>query len=744
MIKPVLSFFKSIDFFKSVTLLFSILVPLSVLGFTGHINLAVSVVMGVFLCSPSDIPGSNRHMALGILAGSLTAIITTLAIHVALVSLWVLLPVLSLIVFFNSMIAVYGFRASLVSFSGLLAVIFAFAHPTTGSDLFVHVGLLFLGSMWYLGVTTLAHALVSRRHNQLILAECMTLTARYLRIRAQRLQEPARNRELQEELFQLQTDINEKHEKLREIFVSERTRSGASHFANKYILIFIELVDILELTMSSPANYQKVSEIFEGKENYLQPFIDIQHNMARQLEALAEVVAGDRKIRITQKAAPLFQKASERINQYSGSHSLAVAPEEVIILRNLLDYEQKQQQKIESIERVLQDLVDQEQIRTRSKDVEKFITQQDYDLSVIKQNLNASSPIFRHAIRLTVTVLGGYTLGTLLPIQNPYWIILTIIVIMRPSYGLTKSRSIQRVFGTLIGAAIALGVVLLTQNPYIYGSIAAISLVFAFSLVQKNYAGSAIFITLNVVFLYALIKPDALGVIQFRVLDTAMGAGLSFLASLLLWPSWEFMNIQQVISDSIEANRKYLQEISLFYQHKGELPTSYKLARKEAFLAIGNLSAAFQRMSQEPKSKRQNFSKIYEMVVLNHTFLTAAAAMGTFIQNHATTEKSEHFQTYIDSTDFQLRAAQGYLTNQQPEIELAPFNLDQAHSYLEHQFEKVAQQHPEWLSVGEGPLQPVETMVPLQEASLITGQLTWLHTLAENTRNTANDLTKTL
>lgn len=742
MMKQVLSFLKSIDFFKSLTLLFSVLVPLLLFGWLGgNTAPAVSIVMGVFLCSPSDVPGSIRHMALGILVSSVIGTLTTVAIHLSFFSIWVLLPVLSVLVFFNSMLSVYGFRASLVSFSGLLAIILAFAHPTAGRDTLLHAGLLLAGGMWYLAVTMLAHSLVYRRQNQLILSECMHLTAKYLSIRGKLVEKPEESEGLQKELFRLQTEINEKHEKLREIFVAERTRFGSSHSANKYILIFIELIDMLELAMSNPANYQRISTYFTGQQTSLKPFVDITYALSHQLEQLAEVVSGDRKMRKQKEIEHLYQQAQDSIQHYLKTNQISPTHEGVIILRNLFDYEQKQQQKIESIERVLQDLVDQEQIMQRSKDVEKFIVPQDYDLSVIRQNLNPRSNIFRHAVRLTFTVLCGYVLGTVLPIQNPYWIMLTIIVIMRPSYGLTKSRSIQRVYGTLIGGAIALGIVLLTQNQYVYGTLAAISLVFAFSLVQKNYAGAAVFITLLVVFLYALMKPDAFRVIEFRVLDTTIGAALSFLASLFLWPSWEFMNVQSVIADSIKANCAYLQEISTFYQKKGELPTSYKLARKEAFLAIGNLSAAFQRMSQEPRSKQQNFSKVYEMVVLNHTFLSAAAAMGTYIQNHVTTEKSQYFQTFIDTIDENLKVGQGILNQEDTATESNTVQLDKAKSYLEQQYEAVAERHQNYWAQDMGPVQE-ERHLQLQEASLITGQLKWLHTLSESIRNTARELMK--
>jgi uncharacterized membrane protein YccC len=62
------------------------------------------------------------------------------------------------------------------------------------------------------------------------------------------------------------------------------------------------------------------------------------------------------------------------------------------------------------------------------------------------------STMFRHSLRLTIAIVFAYLLG-FLDIQNTYWILLTVIV-MRPSYGLTKERSKDRIIGTPIGAAV--------------------------------------------------------------------------------------------------------------------------------------------------------------------------------------------------------------------------------------------------------------------------------------------------
>jgi len=62
-------------------------------------------------------------------------------------------------------------------------------------------------------------------------------------------------------------------------------------------------------------------------------------------------------------------------------------------------------------------------------------------------------------------------------------------------------------------------------------------------------------------------------------------------------------------------------------------------------LETSNLSSAFQRMTQEPKSKQKEMDKVYELVVLNHTFLTSLALLSTYIKNYKTTAATERFIT---------------------------------------------------------------------------------------------------
>src|SRR5690606_32319547 len=58
---------------------------------------------------------------------------------------------------------------------------------------------------------------------------------------------------------------------------------------------------------------------------------------------------------------------------------------------------------------------------------------------------------------------------------------------------------------------------------------------------------------------------------------------------------------------------------------------------------MSELSSAFQRMTQEPKSKQKNLDKFYEIAMLNHTVLSSLASLSTYILNNPTTPASENF-----------------------------------------------------------------------------------------------------
>jgi uncharacterized membrane protein YccC len=734
MTESAIRFFKSFDFSKGIVLTLAIVIVIVISLQWGYLEIGISIATGVLISAPADVAGSMRHRIIGILVATFLAVVATIVINFASINLWLLIPVLGTLIFLIAFISVYGFRASLVSLSGLLAIVLSFAHPKTGADIFVHAGLIGLGGLWYLFFSHFSHLLIHRRHTEQLMAECIELTAKYLKTRGELALEE--DEQLQKQLFELQTEINAKHETLREILLSSRRKSGHSNFLRRQVLIFIELIDILELAIGNLATGHKINEIFEKHPEKVKPFIDLIFEMARQLDYLSKVLADKKPLQDNKSIDVLLRQAEQSIVSYKEEVKFPEAGEGVLLLQNIYDYLQKQAQKIEVIRKVMNNLISRDQMWLWNKDSEKFITQQDYNWKVLSDNLSFKSPIFKHSLRLTITVLVGYAIGHIFSVQNAYWILLTIIVIMRPGYALTKQRSKHRLYGTLIGGTIAVGVVFITQSPFIYGTLAIITLILAFGLVQKNYKSSAIFITLNIVFVYALLRPDVLNVIQFRILDTLTGAAFAIIANTFFWPSWEFLSIHGFIGETINANRLYLKEIDNFYHHKNYTDPSYKLSRKGAFLAIGNLNAAFQRMTQEPVSRQKNLAKIYEIVVLNHTFLSLSASLGTYIRHHKTTAASRHFERYIASICNNLEMACQMLDHKEISDGQTLEEINEAQNYLDNKYRELIKQ---------GTPEPSEgvkyTIHPeLQELKLISDQLKWLYTISDNMKNVMRSL----
>jgi len=286
------------------------------------------------------------------------------------------------------------------------------------------------------------------------------------------------------------------------------------------------------------------------------------------------------------------------------------------------------------------------------------------------------------------------------------------------------------VLGTLIGASVGIAVVFLTQNPLIYALIAVFSLIIGFSLVKQNYRNGAAFITLYVIFMYALIHPNILTVIKFRVFDTLIGSLLAFVGNYFFWPAWESKNIKEFFTNSIEGFLIFLKEINTFYHIKGEVSTEYGLARKEVFLQVANLNSAYQRLIQEPKSKQENSAVIYDLITICNTYLSSLSSLGVFIRTNETGKAPQQFEIYVKHILTNLEKAIAILNHKESTISLENEELDIATKNYEDYFNNLAVKRDKEIEKGL----PIsnEMRVQLHEAQLVYEQVRWLFNLSEN------------
>jgi uncharacterized membrane protein YccC len=732
LLKQLELFLKSSRFDRGIRIGIGITMPFGVLYFLGYFEYAPAVVVGAFLNAPGDIPGSMKRKVNGILISTLLTMVITTIILFSKPFLPLLLVALAVIAFVVSLISVYGFRASLVSFSGLLAMVIAFAiQKETAQEIFVQVVLMGVGGLWYLAVSLVFQKLAPKKDQNQLLSDALLLIGQYQKLRAKLLTKKNNRDELLKQSFKLQNLINDKHETLRETLLTERKRSGRSRYEEKQLLIFLSSVHILELIEAQHLDFEMVDRVFGTEKKHLKASKSFNKIMGNHLIRLSELLIQKDPIPDKRLLLNALSKTHQAITDYTDAFKLPAAREGALLLTNLYDYQAQLLQEIRAIRRVMANVKDASKVSLRRQDSTHFLTLQEYRINVIIQNLSLDSSMFRHSLRLAITILFAYLLGTVLNIQNTYWILLTIIVIMRPSYGLTKGRSKDRIIGTLIGAVVAVGIVLITQNVVVYSILAIVSLIFAFALIQQNYKSAAALITISIIFVYSFINPNAFEVIQYRVIDTVIGSTIAVIANYLLLPTWESNNIKKVLLNAVKSNKVYLLATQELYLDAPNNRLSYSVARKEAFLAISNLNAAFQRLTQDPKSKQKEFQLIYEIVTLNQTMISAIASIGNFIINHKTTPASKEFNVLIKRISNTLQMSYDSLDHNQLNKKVTQEIANNAQEMLTGKYWLLSNLRDENIKRGNTELD-TDTLHELQEAYIIANHLSWLTSLSEN------------
>ncbi|MEC5165993.1 putative membrane protein (TIGR01666 family) [Flavobacterium sp. PL11] len=724
MLQKINKFIDSIYFTNALKVTVAAVIPVVLFSLLGEFRIGFTIALGAFFTYPSDIPSSLKHKINGVLFTAFLVSFINLVINIIYPYNWIFYPFLALLIFILSMISVYGHRATMTSFSGLISISLAFSNINEGWAMIEHAGLILAGGLFYLLISLIFYYVRPNRYIEMQIGDCIKLTAKYLKLRGDLWTGNADRNSIVKKQLHLQVELNTIHENIREVLIRSSITTGSSNQNRKMLLVFISLVEILELALSTAFDHRKLHQKLDDHPKVLLTYQNLAYNLAANLKQLSKSVKNRKIYHSKYNLLNDITILKHAITEYEYEVDKNTASESVLMLTTMLQYAEKQVEKIKIIGRAVTQTSLSEDLKGKDKDLEKFLAPHYYPLSTLTQNFSFSSAIFRHSLRLTITLLFGLIIGVFLPFQNIYWILLTIIVILRPSYGLTKERSFQRMIGTVIGGLIAFGILYFMYDNRVISVLAILCMLLGFSFTQINYKISATFITMYVVFIYGILTPNITDLVQYRILDTLVGAILAFLANHFLFPTWEFLNAPSHLKKSITANQEYLKEIALFYNKKGTIPTSYRLARKNAFIEIGNLMASFQRMSQEPKSKQTQLPQVYKLVELNHSLLSSLASLGTYIQSHKTTTASKAFNIVVETVKNNLENAIAILDN-------IPTDKNVAKKDLAIHFTALNDIRERELKEGED-INTEDFQLKMQEAQLVLEQLVWLISLSEN------------
>lgn len=668
-LKEYKSFINSHYLASGVRITAGVVLPAVILNYFDLLQVGIIVSLGAMCVSGVDNPGPIHHRRNGMMICTALIFLVSLVTDLALPhDFW-----LGVFIFFAcfslSMIGIYGARATSIGVSALLIMVLNLSHQyNSGWEIIWNALYVLAGGVWY---TLLSLALYSIRPYKLAqqaLGDCILATADYLRIRAKFYEKNTDHDAVFQQLLEKQIAVHQQQELLRELLFKTRSIVKESTDTSRtLVLVFIDLVDLFERIMASYYDYEKLHQFFDDSdilERYHRLIIGLAEELDNIGLAVQEGVPAGQRIPFISQLAETREYLEKLRDERRSAENIEV----FISLRNILDSIEDLTARIHVLQ--LYTTKDRKLLQKKkaSLEYEKFVTpHEDVTFSLLKDNLSFKSNIFRHSLRVSIATLAGYIISRFLPLGHGYWILLTIIVILKPAYSLSKQRGYQRVLGTIGGAVIGLAILVLVKNNTALFIIMLVLMMGTYSFLRTQYLVSVLFMTPYILLLFHLLYQGKLEtVLTDRVIDTAIGSVIAFLANLFLVPVWEHDQITTYVTRAIEDNARYFSLVArAFITGQPANTHDFKLARKNAFVALANLSDAFSRMLSEPKRKQKNSREVHQLVVLNHTFTSYTATLSSYIYPLAQKHASPDFTIPMETTLAHLEAARAVL-NKEP------------------------------------------------------------------------------
>jgi uncharacterized membrane protein YccC len=162
-----------------------------------------------------------------------------------------------------------------------------------------------------------------------------------------------------------------------------------------------------------------------------------------------------------------------------------------------------------------------------------------------------------------------------------------------------------------------------------------------------------------VILFFHLINPnDFKGLLTDRIIDTVIGSVIAFATIYFLIPNWERQKIKPLMARMLEEGVEYFSAIGAAFAEQKTLSNhEQQLVRKNALVALANLSAAFNRMLSEPKQQQKGIEDIHQFVVLTHMLTSYTATLSAYLKLETIPFSSEELRKVIKDIELYFKNA---------------------------------------------------------------------------------------
>lgn len=622
-----------------------ILLPALILSQFDLLQVGLALSVGAMCVSATDNAGPIHHRRTGMLVCLAAIFIVGLAVGFTTHSPLLLGILLFVCCFFFSMLGVYGARASAVGLAALLVMILNIDHSREGWHIVWNSFYLVAGGTWYMLFSLVLYGVWPYKLAQQALGDFIQSIADYFRTRASFYEKKEDFTNIYRNLLQQQITVQEKQNLISELLFKTRNIVKESTPTSRIlIMIYLDAADLFERVMTSYQDYNTLHDFFDGT-GILDNFRDLVVDLAKELDEIGIAVKSGKASEGNQQLWHHIHELSKKYDQLRKTFLKPGNVEGFIALRGILENVQDIADRLQTLHHYSTYDRKLAKMPSHKLDYKKFISHQEITPQIFIDNISFKSNIFRHSLRVSIAVAAGYLISLFFKIGHSYWILLTIIVILKPAYSLTKKRNADRLIGTIIGVLLGILILYFIKNSTALLVIMILLMATCYTFIRKHYLVAVIFMTPYIILFFHLLYPDNFkSVLTDRIIDTGIGSLIAFTASLLLVPAWEHTTITTEMTKILGDNSNYFSiTAKAFGNSQPIIKNQHQLARKDALVSLANLSDSFNRMLSEPKRKQIGIEKIHQFVVLNHMLTSHIATLSFYIQSNALIYRSEKF-----------------------------------------------------------------------------------------------------
>ncbi|MFD2093378.1 FUSC family protein [Blastococcus deserti] len=198
------------------------------------------------------------------------------------------------------------------------------------------------------------------------------------------------------------------------------------------------------------------------------------------------------------------------------------------------------------------------------------------------------------AVRLALCMTVAEIARQFLPIERPYWVLLTVAIVLKPDFGSVFTRAVQRGAGTVLGVLLGSALLaVLPRNAWVLVAMAVAAAPLPWAR-NANFGLFSVFQTPVIILLLDLALAGGPDLVGARLTDTLIGCAIVLVFGYLLWPQTWRAPLDEALRDAALALDAFVEAA-----FTGS-PTERRRARRRNYRALTELQTQLQRRLAEP------------------------------------------------------------------------------------------------------------------------------------------------